>query len=88
MAVTPIDQDVRDECQRLAQEFLRANPDVADHLRTGDTLQRRLAYLAITSYVCRHYPMGGLNWHQATALRQEISEVVEELCKAAGPAGM
>lgn len=85
--MTPVAADVRDTCQRIIQQHLGACADIASQLRTGDTLARRKAYLNILAHVCGKYPMDNLNWYEAQARRQEISEVVEQLCKQAGPGG-
>lgn len=73
---------VRDECQRLIQEFLTAHPSVAERLRDGDTHQRRIEYLEVLSHVCRKYPHSEINWYDWDQLKREIATHVEEMCKA------
>lgn len=73
---------VRDECQRLVQEYLTANPAAAERLREGDTLSRYAAFADARNYAIRHYPHGDMEWYDWQVTRQEIVRHVEELCKS------
>lgn len=71
---------VRDECQRLMQEYLTAHPAVAERLRDGDTGVRYSMYLDVLGYVTRKFPVWG-DWRDKELQRGEIMDHVRDLCR-------
>lgn len=74
------DQELRETCQRIAQEFLSAHDDISDCLKTGDTLTRYSAFELVRDYVCRKYPSNEMNWYEWEATKPLVVDCVRELC--------